>query len=244
MNEDYKALIVVLALITATAAAYPFTSLGENWMIYGIQPYSFLFEGKFYTLITSMFTHIDEFHIFWNMAFLLIFGVFLAVFIGWKKFLTVYFIGGIAGGIAWVLYPIIDIYSSEITAVGASGAVFAVMSALATAKPKYIDDAIEKSKILKIFRAAGNTQLFFLIYNMATGPGILGFIGVLIYFIATTALDILSGAPTCHPAHLGGIISGALMGYLFKSRTGKKKGKAKEKSYGDYMPIRDYTKLK
>lgn len=242
MEDDTKAVIVVFALIFLTALAYPFTSLGENWLVYGLQPYSFLAEGKHYTIITSMFTHVDEFHIFWNMGFLLLFGVFLAVLTGWKKFLLVYFLGGIAGGIAWIMYPLIDLSSAEVTAVGASGAVFAVISAFATAKPEHIDDVIEKSKILKIFRAAGNTPLFFIIYNLATGPGILGFFGVVVYFIVNALSDILSGAPTCHAAHLGGIISGALMGYLFKYRPAKKK-KTKEKSYGDYMPLRDYTKI-
>jgi len=242
--EDKYNLAVVFVLIFVTALAYPFTSLGDSWMIYGLSSYSFLVEGNYFTIITSMFTHTDVFHIFWNMCFLFLFGVFLAALIGWKKFLLIYFLGGIAGGIAWIIYPLIDISSSEVIAVGASGAVFAVISAFAAAKPDNLDNIIEKSKILRVFRAAGNTPFFFMIYNLSTGPGILGFFGVIIYFVGSTLVDILSGSSTCYAAHFGGIISGALMGYFFKYKPDKKNKKnreTEEKSYGEYMPLHDYT---
>ncbi|MDI6730596.1 MAG: rhomboid family intramembrane serine protease, partial [Candidatus Altarchaeum sp.] len=151
MNDNKKAVIVVLFLIALTVVAYPFTSTEDNWQIYGIQNYSFFQEGKFEPLITAIFTHLDEWHIFGNMIFLFVFGITLAVFIGWKKFLIVYFIGGIVGNLAWVIYPIIDESAVFVTAAGASGAVFAVMATLVMAKPKNAVDITEKSEILKFF---------------------------------------------------------------------------------------------
>ena len=61
----------------------------------------------------------------------LLFGRYLCTLIGERKFLTVYFIGGILGSILYVLLgPPLSI------AIGASGAVFAVGGALVVMRPK------------------------------------------------------------------------------------------------------------
>ncbi len=241
MNNDKKAVIVVLLLIAITVAAYPFTSTGDNWEIYGIQSYSFFQEGKFGSLITAIFTHADEWHIFGNMIFLFVFGITLAAFIGWKKFLVIYFIGGIAGNLAWVIYPVIDEGATSVTAVGASGAIFAVMAALAIAKPKNATDIIEKSEILKFFP---HVPWLGLIYTMVMGEGILGFLGIIFYFLFVTVPDLILGEPVAHAAHFGGMLAGLVLGYLFKCKNAQTdedtKHKVHEKKYDDVMPVHDY----
>lgn len=84
-----------------------------------------------WTILTSMFMHIDFRHIFANMLTLYFFGSYLSSIIGDKKFLLVYFGGGILGNILFILlaHP----YS---TVVGASGAVFAVAGALVVLNPR------------------------------------------------------------------------------------------------------------
>ncbi len=241
MNNDKKAAIVVLLLIALTVAAYPFTSTGDNWQIYGIQSYSFFQEGKFKPLITAIFTHADEWHIFGNMIFLFVFGITLAAFIGWKKFLIVYFIGGIAGNLAWVIYPVIDKGAASVTAVGASGAVFAVMAALAMAKPKNAADIAEKSEILKFFP---NVPWLGLIYTLIIGERILGFVGIIFYFLFVTVPDLILGEPVAHAIHFGGMLAGLVLGYLFKCKNDETdedtKHNVHEKKYEDVMPVHDY----
>ncbi|OQX19251.1 MAG: hypothetical protein BWK75_05815 [Candidatus Altiarchaeales archaeon A3] len=243
MNSDKKAVIVVAILIILTIAAYPFTSTENNWEIYGIQSYSFFQEGKFYPLITSIFTHADEWHIFLNMVFLFVFGITLATFIGWRKFLVIYFIGGIVGGLAWVIYPLIDKGAISLTAVGASGAVFAVMAALAMAKPKNAVDIAEKSEILKFFPYVPGVWF---VYVLVMGEGILGFLGIIFYFLFITIPDLILGGATAHAAHFGGMLAGLVLGYLFKFKGDfeddeNAKHSAHEKKYDDVMPVHDYS---
>lgn len=241
MNNDKKAVIVVSLLIGVTIAAYPFTSTGNNWKFYGIQADSFLNDGKIVPLITAIFTHADEWHIFGNMAFLFIFGITLATFIGWKKFLVVYFIGGIVGNLAWIAYSVIDEEAIYITVVGASGAIFAVMAALAVAKPKNAIDVAEKSEILKIF---SYVPWLGLIYEMIMGKGILGFFGIIFYFIFVTVLDLFSGQPVAHAAHLGGMLAGIVLGYVFKCNAQKDETKhVNERKYNEIMPVHDYDEF-
>ena len=79
-------------------------------------------------LITSMFLHGDILHIFYNMLALVIFGLILETIIGARRFWMLYFGGGIIAGIvATFFYP---------AALGASGAIFAVLGMLAVLRPR------------------------------------------------------------------------------------------------------------
>ena len=84
-----------------------------------------------WTIITSIFLHGSIGHIIANMFTLYFFGSYLCTLIGEKKFLIVYFIGGILGNILYI------ILGEPISiAIGASGAVFAVGGALTMMRPK------------------------------------------------------------------------------------------------------------
>ena len=84
-----------------------------------------------WTIITSIFLHGSMGHILTNMFTLYFFGRYLCTLIGDKKFLIVYFIGGILGNILYI------ILGEPISiAIGASGAVFAVGGALTVIRPK------------------------------------------------------------------------------------------------------------
>ena len=90
-----------------------------------------LFLSRPWTIITAMFLHAGFFHIFANMLTLYFFGSYLIQLIGERNFWIVYLLGGILGGILYVLLaPPISV------AIGASGAVFAVGGALAVLRPK------------------------------------------------------------------------------------------------------------
>jgi len=98
-------------------------------MSFGLAPAGF--AERPWTILTSLFLHGSFGHILGNMITLYFFGRYLRLLVGSSKFLLVYFIGGILGGILYILLaPPLSI------AIGASGAVFALGGALAVMRPK------------------------------------------------------------------------------------------------------------
>jgi membrane associated rhomboid family serine protease len=99
-------------------------------LLLGLQPASFL--ARPWTLVTNLFVHGGIWHILANMITLYFFGGFLSRLIGVKKFLLVYFAGGILGNIFYLfLAP-----SPFSIAIGASGAIFALAGVLVVMMPK------------------------------------------------------------------------------------------------------------
>jgi membrane associated rhomboid family serine protease len=83
-----------------------------------------------WTLVTYMFLHAGFGHIFFNMLSLFIFGPRLELQLGGRRFITLYFISGIAGGLlSWPFSPHAGI-------VGASGAILGVMYGFARYWPR------------------------------------------------------------------------------------------------------------
>jgi len=103
---------------------------GNLILLLGLQPISFL--ARPWTIVTNLFIHGGVWHIFANMITLYFFGSFLCRLIGVKKFLLVYFAGGILGNIVFILLP----PSPFSIAIGASGAVFALAGVLVVLMPK------------------------------------------------------------------------------------------------------------
>ncbi len=96
---------------------------------FGLQPATI--ATKPWTILTAMFIHDGFGHILGNMFTLYFFGTFLVQLIGDRNFFIVYFLGGLAGNLLYVLLaPPFSV------AVGASGAIFAVGGALAVLRPK------------------------------------------------------------------------------------------------------------
>lgn len=95
----------------------------------GLQPATFLDQP--WTIITSMFTHYDLWHIVANMLTLYFYGSFLCQLVGTRNFLIIYFLGGILGSVFFLLLA-----PPFVTGIGASGAVFALGGALAILTPK------------------------------------------------------------------------------------------------------------
>lgn len=81
-------------------------------------------------MVTSMFLHGGFYHLFANMMTLFFFGLYLVSLVGEEDFLKIYFMGGLAGGLLFVVLS-----PGNALAVGASGAVFAVGGALAVMRP-------------------------------------------------------------------------------------------------------------
>ena len=95
--------IDVLAILHAGGNLNPFTMDGEQWRV-----------------VSSMFLHIGVVHLVANMVALFFLGSRLEPLLGTSRFLLVYFLCGIAAGIASLLFNFYEISA------GASGAVFGV----------------------------------------------------------------------------------------------------------------------
>ena len=101
----------------------------ELRIVLGLQRASFVEEP--WTIVTNLFIHAGIWHIFANMLTLYFFATYLSMLIGEKRFMIIYFLGGISGNVFYMLLG--DPLSIVI---GASGAVFAVGGALTILRPK------------------------------------------------------------------------------------------------------------
>jgi membrane associated rhomboid family serine protease len=81
-------------------------------------------HGEYWRIFTAMFLHLSILHIGLNMLSLFFIGRVVEVLYRPVRYLTIYFLGGIAGGILFLLT------SPAGFAVGASGAIFSVFGAL------------------------------------------------------------------------------------------------------------------
>jgi membrane associated rhomboid family serine protease len=83
-----------------------------------------------WTLVTYMFLHGGLGHLFFNMLSLFFFGPRLEMRLGSRRFLILYLVSGITGGLLHL------IFSPQAAVVGASGAVFGVMLGFARYWPR------------------------------------------------------------------------------------------------------------
>ncbi|MDB5242405.1 MAG: rhomboid family intrarane serine protease [Spirosoma sp.] len=100
---------------------------------------SFLYKP--WTLITYFFTHDDIFHILYNMLFLYWFGKLIDEYLGNRRLVGLYMMGGIAGGLLFLLMyntvPYFQGLSDTGKMLGASAAAFSVAVGAATLLPNY-----------------------------------------------------------------------------------------------------------
>jgi len=96
---------------------------------------------KPWTLVTYFFTHERFFHILFNMLFLYWFGRIIYEFLGNNKLIILYILGGLIGGLLFILiYNLVPYYSNRVDnsiLIGASAGVFAVVVGAATYMPNY-----------------------------------------------------------------------------------------------------------
>ncbi len=200
-------ILVWLAISVSRVIAYLFQTRGnpveENW-IFNVQqwlavPAGFnLWVSKPWTMLTYMFLQIDFWHLFFNMIWLYWFGKIFLEFMDGKRLLTVYFTGGVAGALAFMLaYNVFPAFSASLgsaVALGASASILAIVVSTSVMVPDY------------------SVNLMFL------GPVKIKYIA-----IVTIIMDVLmirSGNAGGHIAHLGGAIAGYAYVWLLRSKIG------------------------
>lgn len=99
-----------------------------------------IFIYRPWTAITYAFTHEQIFHILFNMLFLFWFGRIIQEYIGGKRLLHLYILGGLFGaGIYLLMYNVVPFFIEQRSSgmLGASAAVYAVMVGAAVLLPNY-----------------------------------------------------------------------------------------------------------
>jgi membrane associated rhomboid family serine protease len=128
------------------------------------------FIHKPWTIFTYFFTHEDIFHILFNMLFLYWFGKLVDEYLGAKRVIALYMLGGIAGGVIYmVLYNVLPYFQSQIQdsrMLGASAAAFSVAVGASTLLPNYTFNLIFLGPIRIKFIA-----LFYIILSLAQSLG-------------------------------------------------------------------------
>ncbi len=142
---------------------------------------------QWWMFITSIFLHASLIHIFFNSYALWMFGPLLEKRLGFNKFMLLFFAGGIAGSIGYYLSILVGI-APAYPALGASGAIYAVLGAIAMLYPQM--------KVL----------LFYLIPLSMQQVAIL-------WVILETAGTFNTASGIASAAHLGGLALGFVWGW-------------------------------
>ncbi len=145
-------------------------------------------------IITNMFLHERFWHLLWNMLFLFWFGRIFGDLLNDRRVLPLYLLGGLAGAVMYFISANLLPYgeAGPRFALGASGAVMAIVIAAGFKAPDY--------SIRLLF--LGNVPLKFIAA------------GAFLWAIISTASDFNTGG---HWAHLGG----AIFGWFFIAQLNK-----------------------
>ena len=88
-----------------------------------------------WTLITYMFLHVQTMHLVFNMLWFYWFGIIFTDFMGTKRLLYTYLIGGVAGGLLFIVFS--NLFAPDSNLIGASAGIMAVIVATAVLVPDY-----------------------------------------------------------------------------------------------------------
>ncbi len=196
MTYQYKTASIVIKLIVINVAIFFVVYLGSflfqldsgeltKWFVL---PEDFItLLAQPWSLITYSFLHFGFWHIFWNMFVLYWFGAFVINLFSAKRFLTIYLLGAICGGLLYVfaynLFPVFTGFNGRL--LGASASVRAIMIFIAAYTP--------------------NTQVRIFMFKLKLWQ-----IGVFVILMDLVQLPT-SGNAGGLLAHLGG----ALFGYIY-----------------------------
>jgi membrane associated rhomboid family serine protease len=117
---------MVLGLIGLNVVCFVASGFGKVSVIdrLGMWPNGVHYNHEYYRLVTSLFLHLDFFHIAFNMVALLIVGPPVEVMLGKSRFLALYFLAGVGGNVcSYLIAPAAGLSA------GASGAIMGVMAA-------------------------------------------------------------------------------------------------------------------
>jgi len=142
-------IVFLVIYVPAVTEQLFFTGFGNSHILAFIHEYLFLPASlpkllrHFWTPFTYMFMHAGVMHILFNMAWLYWMGQIFEEFLGNKRTIGLYLLGGLTGGVLFVAcYNLLPAFTNVQAAafgsvVGASASVMAVVIATATLLPNY-----------------------------------------------------------------------------------------------------------
>ena len=127
------ALNVLIFVIELAVGPYPIVQNGQvvNQVVLLLCLARLALPQQPWTIISSIFVHGAFGHILFNMISLYFLGSFFFRAVGERSFLTVFFLGGLAGNALYLLLA-----PPNVIGIGASGAIFAIGGALAVLVPR------------------------------------------------------------------------------------------------------------
>ncbi len=240
--------LIIVNVLFYLMALLVVTLIGEEFFVenFALTPSLVLSGEKVWTLLTSMFAHVSLFHIFANMFSLFFVGNFLEKIIGSKRFIGVYLVSGLIGGIFFVASGII--FNDNTPGLGASGAVFGVLGVLATLVPYSkiylilgplllilvyaLMEAFVPASMISILGVILNILTVLMIFSLFSwNPAIRKFaVPVemrmwLLPFVAIIPLVVIGffvDLPIGNSAHIGGLVLGVLYGFYLRNKFPRK----------------------
>ena len=139
INVSIFVLLKIIQVLLTLSGAQDIYYLILNQLMLPSSLHGLIFKP--WTMVTYFFTHEGFFHIIFNMLFLYWFGKLIVEYMGSKKLVSLYIIGGLAGGIFFIIiYNLLPVFQDRVTTsvmLGASAGVFAVVVGAATLMPNF-----------------------------------------------------------------------------------------------------------
>jgi membrane associated rhomboid family serine protease len=139
INVIVFATLIILGVVLRLSGNEHLYNLLYSFLAIPSNPFTFLTRP--WTIFTYFFTHEGWLHIIFNMLMLYWFGMLIREYLGDKKLISLYLLGGLAGGVLYLLaYNLIPFFANRALAsvmVGASASVLAIVVAAATLLPDF-----------------------------------------------------------------------------------------------------------
>jgi membrane associated rhomboid family serine protease len=187
-------IVIIFVYILQIASSTEFHPWDESrvFLDLAFTPSDLVNPPYFYTVFTSMFLHASTFHLVFNLFALFFLGIMLERRIGSFRFLIIYIIAGLIGGLTWAAIH----WDQAIWAVGASGAILGTLGAFA--------------------RLYGHERIRLLLLFIPLPP-MRAYMIFVMFLIIDLFIAFTSVLPIAAEAHIGGAIAGFLIApYVMK----------------------------
>ena len=205
LSVNAQILILNIVFFIAVVIYMIFSSYDLNsyefWKYIAINPSNILAGKYLWTFISSMFMHAGFLHLFVNMISLLFVGSLVEKLIGKKRYLLFYLASGIFAGLFFIIISYLTGQGLDSYAVGASGALFALVGFLMLITP--------------------NLPVYIMFIPIPIKMKYAAPLMLVVLWLISFAADI----PIGNTAHFGGLLAGLLYGLYVRNKYKRKSSK-------------------